>query len=75
MKIHFVRANFVKFQHIFPLHEGMCYVGTIRVVLSGDRLPEAVTFALVVRIARNYHQMRALSLYFHLAKVSHDSDN
>ena len=46
---------------------------TLRMVLPGGRLPEAVTSALVVGIARNHHQMKALSLYFHLAVVSCNS--
>ena len=50
-------------------------MGTLGMVLPGDRLPEAVTFALVVGIARNHRQMKTTSSYFHLMKVSCDSDN
>ena len=39
------------------------------------QLPEDVTFALVVGIMQNHRQMKAMSLYFHLAVVLQDSDH
>ena len=75
LKTHFARVCFVKYQHIFHFTRVCAYVGTLGMVPPGDRLPEDVTFVLVVGFARNYRQMRDMSLYFHLAKVLRDSDN
>ena len=62
-------------EEIFLFPKGMYRYVTLRMDLPGDRLPEAVTFALVIGIMQNHHQMKATSLYFHLVKVLRDSDH
>ena len=52
-----------------------CQVRTSVFSKNFDRHPEAITFALVVGITPNLHQMKALTCSFHLVKVWSDSDH
>ena len=57
-------------EHIFEVSRQSTPVGVRHVGLPDERLPEVVTFELVVGIMQNHRQMKAMSLYFHLAVVS-----